>query len=1007
MGWKNIEKEVIRLTNVERTRRGIRSLNTNSKLHRAVKKHSKYMMRHRYLGHSGPNGNTPSDRARSEGYSQYGVGENAYHYPHGRRRSDRRTAQLLVKGWMDSPGHRANILNREYTDIGVAVVRRLPRGRTYYATQVFGMGEWYGSPPAGGRRRRRRRRPGDRKKWKFLTFVALAIILVGIALVVFGDEATRSSVINRLGGSFSSSPEQVARVVQPPDSRSPTPSPRVAPSAAMPTRPSESVVPVSPETVPAETPTQSPILMPVPAVARTTPATVSPTHIPLPKLGPVGDKETRSDLDILLEGVAEIGAPGVPGPLCVYGSRAFPVVVGSVGEARAPVMAAGHWGAGRIAALGHDGYFTRETLDTSDTGRLITNALYWASGEAISAPRIGIAGDADLYGWLNRAGHDVVSVHLTQDSLEAVDVVALVMWNQGEREIEALSEFVASGGGLVTAATGWGWAQLHTDRDLISDYAGNRLLSRVGIRWANDWLDRTSQNGYVVHGSPPEMTHTGTALHAIESQAIGSRKLNDTEIAQALESLTQTSRCLPEDDALLAPRVRTLIRNYDGRWPSVEQPVVRTDISARLAAALYVIDQNHTPAESALAHPSAGEFPGAVPAEAPRITRTLAVDTSVPRWHSTGLYAAPGEVVTVTAPNKVVRAGGFYVRVGAHSDGIWERDEWTRMPEISRRFRISKATTRVANAFGGLIYVEVPDDTDIGNIDVKIDGAVAAPLFVLGQTDLEVWRKDIRHAPAPWAEVAGRNMIVTVPSSEVRDLDDPAAVAEIWDRVLDLNAELAAWPSPVRSSPERFVVDRQISVGYMHSGYPIMAHLDQQANLVNAEHLRSECNWGFYHEVGHNHQSDDWTFRGTVEVTVNLFTLYVYEFLCGTPVSENYRGSAEFRAEQMALYDFENPNFEEWKREPFIALVMYEQLQRAFGWEAYREVFAMYRALPDHERPKSDDEKRDQWMVRFSGQVGRNLGPFFEAWGVPTSQSARDSIAYLPAWMPPDFPPGR
>ena len=39
----------------------------------------------------------------------------------------------------------------------------------------------------------------------------------------------------------------------------------------------------------------------------------------------------------------------------------------------------------------------------------------------------------------------------------------------------------------------------------------------------------------------------------------------------------------------------------------------------------------------------------------------------------------------------------------------------------------------------------------------------------------------------------------------------------------------------------------------MHSGYPLMAHLDQQANLVNAEHLRSECNWGFYHEVGHNH----------------------------------------------------------------------------------------------------------------------------------------------------------
>ncbi len=109
----------------------------------------------------------------------------------------------------------------------------------------------------------------------------------------------------------------------------------------------------------------------------------------------------------------------------------------------------------------------------------------------------------------------------------------------------------------------------------------------------------------------------------------------------------------------------------------------------------------------------------------------------------------------------------------------------------------------------------------------------------------------------------------------------------------------------------------------------------------------------------------------------------------------------------MALYDLDDPDFELWKREPFLALIMYAQMQQEFGWDAYQQVFATHRALPDAERPKSDGEKRDQWMVRFSRQVGRNLGPFFEAWGVPTSQAARDSIAGLPLWMPPGFPPGR
>ena len=44
-------------------------------------------------------------------------------------------------------------------------------------------------------------------------------------------------------------------------------------------------------------------------------------------------------------------------------------------------------------------------------------------------------------------------------------------------------------------------------------------------------------------------------------------------------------------------------------------------------------------------------------------------------------------------------------------------------------------------------------------------------------------------------------------------------------------------------------------------------------------------------------------------------------------------------------------------------------------------------------------------MVRFSQTIGKNLGPFFQAWGVPTSQAARDSIQSLPQWLPENFPP--
>ena len=82
---------------------------------------------------------------------------------------------------------------------------------------------------------------------------------------------------------------------------------------------------------------------------------------------------------------------------------------------------------------------------------------------------------------------------------------------------------------------------------------------------------------------------------------------------------------------------------------------------------------------------------------------------------------------------------------------------------------------------------------------------------------------------------------------------------------------------------------------------------------------------------------------------------------------------------------------------------MYIQLKDEFGWDALKKTFVQYRGLSESDRPKSDEEKRDQWMVRLSKTVGRNLGPFFETWGIPTSEEARASIKELPEWMPEDF----
>ena len=100
---------------------------------------------------------------------------------------------------------------------------------------------------------------------------------------------------------------------------------------------------------------------------------------------PAGD----ADLDRLLDGVEKIAAPGVPGPLCLFGKDSFSLVAGKVDRRyRACVVAAARWGQGRVVAFGHTGYFGKGSLDAGDTARLVTNALRWAGRKKKPVARI-------------------------------------------------------------------------------------------------------------------------------------------------------------------------------------------------------------------------------------------------------------------------------------------------------------------------------------------------------------------------------------------------------------------------------------------------------------------------------------------------------------------------------------------------------------------------------------------------------------------------------------------
>ncbi len=720
-------------------------------------------------------------------------------------------------------------------------------------------------------------------------------------------------------------------------------------------------------------------------------------------LATLAPRAARADVDAaaIIDGVTTIAAPGTPGTLAVWSSDAAILAVGKDGGVRVPVVAAGESGRGRIVAFTHTGHLDVGSLTAGSHRKLLENASQWAANwSGKRSPRVGLI-NCTLQQFFKDIGFDVVDLGKawhTQPLKDRVDLLCIAGNALDDEQVRVIQRFVGDGGGLLAAQTAWAWTA--KGEATLRDNPLNRIAAAAGIAWTGSYAEKNAAGMFDV-GGDTSLLNASSAIDAI--QRPDAKELGRDKLKQASAAATAAARLLPEDDRLLRPRLNKMLAEHAGTLaPSPKQPIGQDRPLDRFLLAFQLAELQSIPAGEVRAHAAAELFPGAVPADAKRVRRTVEVDTGVPDWHSTGLYAAPGDSIEIELPPDAADLN-LRVRIGCHKDQLWHLDRWQRAPDITIEKPITGRSTRIASAFGGPVYIVVPGKAPARRVDVQIAGAVEAPMFVLGQTDPAEWSRTIRKRPAPWAELVTEKVIISVPSASIRGLDDPRELLSLWDRVLDAAADLAAIPRE-RRRPERYVPDEQISAGYMHSGYPIMTHLDAVPDITQAARLGKGC-WGLFHELGHNHQQREWTFSGTGEVTCNLFSLYICESVCGLPMSTGHdalKRPEETIGKHLAL----GAKFDRWKSEPFVALMMYIQLRESFGWEAFKQVFAEYRDLPRSERPKDDDESRDQWMVRFSRTVSRNLGPFFETWGVPTSKSARDSIADLPVWMPAGFPPG-
>eukprot|EP00727_Mastigamoeba_balamuthi_P011652 m51a1_g7109 hypothetical protein (986) ;mRNA; r:67566-70781 len=707
------------------------------------------------------------------------------------------------------------------------------------------------------------------------------------------------------------------------------------------------------------------------------------------------DPSTRSTL---VSGVpAQYAIDGSPSTLVLFSPDAVSLAVDGNGDS---VAAAATYEQGKVCLFGHGSFITKER---SNFG-LVRNCLQWMKTGRASLV-------CSLNGEVNtQAQRDAVAAAgctsttsggLSQSALAGVDVLFLFTEDLSNdsaagttQSIEAVRSFVRSGGSLVASGLGWYWTAYRKSE--ITAHPATALLAPCGLAVTDDVASgavTVQQNNATSAGR----TNLWSAFEAMRS----SETPEPSALSTALALVGSLGRCLESglDAAGLAPLRREAAGAFSAAcswlgWGLTTRanPVLPTDALRRscmrlawaLPASVPTVDWA---AESAL-------FPGDVP-NASLVTRTVTVPRDRTRWHSTALFVSAASVLTVRIPAD--QAGTMALQIGCHTDSVPETDKWARWQEVAVSVPLAAAETTVRVRFGGLLYIDV--GARGSPVDVQLRGRLSdAPVFRAGATTAAQWGANVSATASPWGEVEARDVVFTLPTAALREVRDMAAVADYWQGVMDCMYHFrTAGPEAYRL---RYVADEHRDTDwYMHGGYPIVMWLEAAGQTLMT--TRTWSHWGHYNECGHSLQSPMWTFEGTEEVTNNLFSLYCERAMTG---SWSWQADA-LRDAQARAEDYKrSPDFAKWKQDPWVALMMYKELADRWGWDLFMDLFREYDALPQSERPVSDDSKRDQWLVRTSRHVSHNLSPLFDSWGVPVSVAARQQVSGLPGMDSPDLP---
>jgi len=343
---------------------------------------------------------------------------------------------------------------------------------------------------------------------------------------------------------------------------------------------------------------------------------------------------------------------------------------------------------------------------------------------------------------------------------------------------------------------------------------------------------------------------------------------------------------------------------------------------------------------------------------------------------------------------------GFSILVGAHTWSKSVKTQIKRFDQVTKTYAITSTETKIANPFGGGIYIIVPYEADLGVVTVEIGNVIRSPFFSstpFHRTTLHEWRNIERKHPGPWADFESEKFMMQVPTGWIYNFDDPVALMESWDAAMDGVSEMLGYPL-VRNNVVLYLqVDVSIAHGVYGIGYPQVNNTYNPAAATNGNknHWLLRNPMGFpveFHELGHAQLFSK--FPGHEEPYV-----YVATEKFGMGLVEAFTNSMVLRylenmsVDQAALTWMVTENFRNGKPMDITNSTKnevryqhrggrYVDIAVLFGWDVLKDFYHQEHLDYMSGAPGDGLDRVDSRIFRLSKAAGVDLTPLIHFWGV-------------------------